>query len=149
MILTGSITQLQIFVSPDEIEYFQDLLEIVSFLVLNKTSDTSLVKDYCEWFEKMKILIGEMTRLTVHGETGQRELMKIVSQQSIDPNSASCSSLAEVLRRTVEIKANLGPVEVKGTDLISSLLQAAALLRDGDQVRLSECLNRETVPAST
>ena len=40
---------------------FQDLLEIVSFLVLNKTSDTSLVKDYCEWFDKMKIVIGEMS----------------------------------------------------------------------------------------
>ena len=51
-------------------------------------------------------------------------------------------SFSEVLRRMIQIKANLGQVESADSDLITKILEAANYYKQRNLRKLSECLNR-------
>ena len=116
---------------------FEDLFEIVGFLVLNNTSDHKLVENYCLWMEKMRICQDEISLITM-GNIDHRKLLKIIQPQKLDDEKAL--SVGEVLRLMIKIKANHGPVKITGTDQISVLLKAAMFYKEGNRGELSECL---------
>ena len=101
---------------------YEDVFEIVGFLVLNKTSDLKLVENYCSWMEKMRICQEEISVITV-GNVDRRNLLKIIPPKKL--NDEKTVSVGEVLRLMIKIMANHGPVEITGTDQISVLLEAA------------------------
>ena len=113
---------------------FEDLFEIVGFLVLNKTSDVKLVENYCSWLDKMRICQEEMSVISV-GNVDHSKLLKIIPVQNL-------LSVGEVLRLMIKIQANHGPVEISGTDQVSVLLEAAMFYKQGNRGKLSECLSK-------
>ena len=118
---------------------YEDVFEIVGFLVLNKTSDLKLVENYCSWMEKMRICQEEISVITV-GNVDRRNLLKIIPPKKL--NDEKTVSVGEVLRLMIKIKANHGPVEITGTDQISVLLEAAMFYKKGNRGALSECLSK-------
>ena len=118
---------------------FEDLFEIVGFLVLNKTSDLKLVENYCSWLDQMRICQDEISVITVDS-LDHRKLLKIISPQRLQDEKVV--SVSEVLRLLIKIKANHGSVEISGTDPISVLLEAALFYKQGNRGELSKCLSK-------
>ena len=118
---------------------FEDLFEIVGFLVLNKTSDRKLVENYSSWLDKMRICQDEISVVTV-GSLDHRQLLKIIPPRELQDEKSV--SVSEVLRLMVKIKANHGPVVISGTDQISVLLEAAKFYKEGNRRELCECLSK-------